>query len=137
MKNFIKGKLRSHNDGAFPVSVSHGMHVETGRARTIYIIMLSVMPLLGLFGSVFTFITACESKGVVIISKSFAAWITLGAYLLLGDIRAEEEVSCPVTGAVGGGCGRSRYLCSDKVSAHRPWIPVYHKRIYECGFFKV
>ena len=109
MKNFIKGKLRSHNDGAFPVSVSHGMHVETGRARTIYIIMLSVMPLLGLFGSVFTFITACESKGVVIISKSFAAWITLGAYLLFGVIfglrRRFPALSRGLSAAAVGGLG--------------------------------
>ena len=85
------------------------MHVETGRAGAIYIIMLSLMPLLGLFGSVFTFITACESKGSVIISKSFAAWVTLGAYLLFAVIfglrRKFPAVSRALSAAAVGGLG--------------------------------
>ena len=85
------------------------MHVETGRPRTIYIIMLSLMPLLGLYGSFFTFITACESKGAVIISKSFAAWVILGAYLLFSVIfglrRRFPAVSRALSAAAVGGLG--------------------------------
>lgn len=109
MKNFIGKKLRSSDSGDFPISVSHGMHIETGSVRVIYIIMLSLMPLLGLYGSFFTFITACESKGSAIISKSFAAWVILGAYLLFSVIfglrRRFPAVSRALSAAAVGGIG--------------------------------
>lgn len=74
-------KLRRGSE-AFPLSVSAGMHVEVNRLRTIYSIMLSLVSLCGLFGSVFTFITACEKAGTLILPKGFATAVCLICFVV-------------------------------------------------------
>ena len=108
MKNKTEKYLRPES-GAFPITVTPGMHVEAGRVRVIYLVMLSLIPLCGLFGSVFTFLTACEGKGQYVLSKSFAAVILLGFYGMFALLFALREkfpkisrsIFAVITGAMG------------------------------------
>lgn len=108
MKKNNEKKLRGKS-GAFPITVSPGMHVGTGRVRTIYLVMLSLIPLCGLIGSVFTFLTACESKEQYVLSKGFAAAAVLcfyGAFSLLFAIRDKfPKISRTISALMIGGLG--------------------------------
>lgn len=108
MKNKTE-KLLRFSGGAFPITVSPGMHVGAGRVRGIYLIMLSLIPLCGLLGSVFTFLTACESKGQYVLSKGFVAVAVLcfyGVFALLFALRgrfprASRSISAVIIGGLG------------------------------------
>ena len=90
MKNTNDKTLR-HENGGFPVTVTPGMHVGAGRVRVIYLIMQGIIPLCGLFGSVFTFLTACEGKGQFVLSKGFAAVTILCFYAVFALLFALRE----------------------------------------------
>ncbi|MBP1547745.1 MAG: transglutaminase domain-containing protein [Oscillospiraceae bacterium] len=74
-----------------PVSVVTGLHISCEKHSRIYGLLSAVVALCGLFGSLFTFITACESKGGSFISHSFAAlsalvcFVVFSAVFLLAD----------------------------------------------------
>lgn len=108
MKNTNDKTLR-HANGEFPLAVTPGMHVGAGRVRVIYLVMLALIPLCGLFGSVFTFLTACEGKGQDVLSKGFAAVMILvfyGVFALLFALRerfpkASRSISAFIIGGLG------------------------------------
>ena len=108
MKNKTE-KLLRFSGGTFPITVSPGMHVAAGRVRVIYLVMLSLVPLCGLFGSVFTFLTACEGKGQNVMSKGFAAVTVLcfyGAFALLFALREKfPKISRSISALILGGLG--------------------------------
>lgn len=102
-------KLLRHENRAFPITVTPGMHVGAGRVRVIYKVMLALIPLCGLFGSVFTFLTACESKGQFVLSKGFAAAVILcfyGFFTLLFALREKcPRISRSISALIIGGLG--------------------------------
>ena len=85
------------------------MHVGAGRVRVIYLIMLGLIPLCGLFGSVFTFLTACEGKGQFVLSKGFAAAVILCFYSVFALLFALREkfpkISRSISAVIMGGLG--------------------------------
>ncbi|MGN0637680.1 MAG: transglutaminase family protein [Huintestinicola sp.] len=108
MKNKTEKTLRPES-GTFPITISPGMHMGAGRVRGIYLVMLSLIPLCGLMGSVFTFLTACESKGQYVLSKGFAAVTVLcfyGVFALLFALRERfPKVSRGILAVLIGGLG--------------------------------
>lgn len=80
MKSF-----KTKND-ELSVSVGTGLHISCERHSRIYGLLSAFIALCGLFGSLFTFITACESKGGGFISYSFAALSALVCFVVFSTV---------------------------------------------------
>lgn len=55
---------KSKPDGV-PIRLTLGMHVPVGTTSPVHSLVLSLTALAGVIGSVFTFITSCESRGTI------------------------------------------------------------------------
>ncbi|MCM1524002.1 MAG: transglutaminase-like domain-containing protein [Ruminococcus sp.] len=64
-----------------PLSVSMGMHISAYDTRPVYFIMRSLIALCGIFGSVFSFVTACENSGYPLFDKDERAGIACAMIL--------------------------------------------------------
>ena len=53
-----------------PVSLSLGMHIPSGNTRAVYFVIQGLIAFMGLYGSVFTFLTACANRGSLFFSGS-------------------------------------------------------------------
>lgn len=68
--------LRDSEKKKSPVSVTMGMHVPAVNTRPIYFVIRSIIALCGIFGSFFSFMTACENKGGISFDSSDKQIIT-------------------------------------------------------------